>query len=441
MVLILFCFFTFLSLWLLLRNFSFLSSFNMLLGSFFLYNFLGFADYLRGDYMLRYIGDQVVIRYREDQLIFELILLNTFVIGMLLATFVIKNKLTVNDGTSIAMVPPPYKPAVISAWVLMAAGIALYAAFIHITYGGLKGMLHIDRYALYQKKRGMGSLLMGLYIFYTGALIRLFYYVLYKKQVAQKFPVITIILSLFILLIQFRNGDRSSMLFFLLPLGILALYKRPKLNVYVVLVLPVLLVVMQLISVPRKMRLDNFKGSVPGYIAQNPQSISVFQNGEFKAPGLVDRKVCENINLVHLRFGGTYIDALLSMPPSWMVPKRPMLPAEWYMDNFFPEERSIGQGFGFSIITESILNFYYAGPLLFGFLLGLLMLYADKRLQKASFYQFAVFCVLLYYVFLIPRSGIAGLIKPVITIAILSRLCIAAVAYISSRGKRGAMPK
>jgi oligosaccharide repeat unit polymerase len=127
----------------------------------------------------------------------------------------------------------------------------------------------------------------------------------------------------------------------------------------------------------------------------------------------------------------------LSFPPSFIVRKRPMLPSEWYAATFFPEEYAAGQGYGFSVIAESILNFYYAGPLLYGFLLGLLFLYLDMQVKKtSSFYFFVLYCILLYYIFLIPRSGIAGLIKPATSVILFSILCIFVVSKVLNARKQ-----
>lgn len=474
MALLLFFLFNILCLWLLIKNFDFSRLYPLLVASFYLYYFLSLFDYFAGDNILG---------FKEQHVISELLYLNTFIAGFIIASLFKRKKPTPDIPAA-----PSYEAIVFSSYTLIVAGIVMYIVFIYLAYGGFHAM-SADRYELYQKKKGWGSLLIGLNICFTGLLIRLGYFMLYRKTTKQPFPFAALIITLVLLAFQLHNSDRSNLLFFLLPFTVVCLYIYPAANKRLIYIVPSLLILMQVISFQRMVknadehkkfeafyhneRFFNVLGMVAvsekvsaGFhhhahksqtdaadksiaqareigrlrtgmeqvnrmldklsLAKNAFDIS--KHGEFTAPGKVDMVINEHLPTIKTRYGGTFTDALLNLPPSWLVRHRPKLPAEWYVSTFYPEEYKRGGGMGFSVIAEGLINFYIAGPFLLGFLLGTLLLYMEQRLNGGSFYYFIIYCTLAFYVFIMPRSGITGLIKPalisvILPMVLVSRAC------------------
>ena len=394
-----------------MKNYNFFSSYNIFIAAFYLYYVISFIDYFLG-------GN--VINYTPAGAITELIFINLFIAGSFIAGMAFKTNLTIRTYPK-TFTPPSYKGMLYSAYTLILIGLILYAAFIYIAYGGLGGMLGItDRFILYQKKKGLGSFLIGLNICYVGILIRLGYYLLYRKIIKQKFPLIAVIIALLLLMIQYLNHDRANIIFFLLPLLLIGLYLNPKFNYHLLYIIPVLLIFMQVVAIERKA-----KGTQIIYFS------------EFFSPAKVDKNVYKNIHDLKISYGRMYIDVILNLPPSWIAPNRPDLPAIWYVKTFFPDIYQKGGGYGFSIMAESLVNFYFIGPVIFGFLLGILFLYLDRKLLEGSFYYFIIFCALQFYVFNIPRSGVASLLKPALATIIVPVFIVQVLSSYKSKTKDG----
>lgn len=459
MALLLFCLFIFLCLWL-LRDFDFSRLFNILVLSFFIYYFFSFANFFFG-------GN--VFGYRQRYVELEMGLLNSFLVGLIAARWLRRGKMRAEPKFPA----PAYKGFLVASYSMIIAGIILYALFVYRAYGGFRSILAItDRHAFYQKKKGWGSLLIGQNIFFAGVLMRIAYYMLYRKTVAQRFPFIAMFIAICMLGFLYLNGERSAMLFFILPLVVMYLYMHRRLKYYLLVIGPILLLLMQVIAVKRNIRnqepagrftkyyhnqrllplyvLMSLGGSDGGSAARQGsdqmatarqaehleakmeqankmldalaiirQSSDLSKHGEFTTPGKVDMKVEENLDSIRTRFGGTYVDVLRNLPPSWLAPRRPALPAEWYVRTYYPDESRRGGGFGFSIVSEAVINFSLAGPFIYGLLLGLLLLFLEERLVGASFFYFIIYCLLAYYVFIAVRSGIAGIVKPVLVSVVL----------------------
>jgi F0F1-type ATP synthase assembly protein I len=481
MAVVLFCLFNVLCLWLLLKDFDFSRLFNVLVLSFYVYYFFSFVNFFTGNNILGYKD-----RYVET----EMWLLVSFLVGLIIAKWLFRRKAVTETP---AFAPPPLKGILFSAHALIISGLLLYALFVYRAYGGIHGILATtDRYELYQKKRGLGSLFIGLNICFVGTLMRMGYYILYRKTIKQTFPLLAVVITLVLLAFQYVNSERSNMLFFLLPFTILCLCRRRRLNYYLLLLAPFALLLMQVVAVKRvignpdknqkftqyyhNQRLLVFfaarllsRNTSESYSADNAnkpaspsrnvtparverskiameqlnnvldiititrQSSDLSKHGEFITPGKVDMKVAENLGAIEKRYGATYIDVMLNLPPAWLVPHRPLLPAEWFVKTFYPEEARQGGGLGFSIISEALINFSFAGPFIYGLVCGLLLLFFERKLTDTPFYYLIVYCVLGYYVFIMLRSGVAGVIKPAIVSVILPVFVVRAASKYFSK--------
>jgi len=408
----LFCLFNVLCLWLLLRRFNFSWALNIFIGSLCLYYNFSFLDY--------FVGNNV-LRYTESQVSAEFLLLNMFLAGVLLADALYPSMPGENVVSGLAP-PPSLRNVLIASYSLMAVGLIMYGVFIHFAYGGLHDMLHVkNRMELYHKKKDMGSLLIGLNIFLMSALMRITYYLVYRKKITQQLPLVAVVITVSLLALQYLNGDRSNLIFFLLPVVVVFLFINPKINYHLLLAVPVLLVLMQVIAIQRGLKNSHEHRSVVQYFSdpRHHKYLNLSQHGEFLAPGKVDAKILAELDSLPTRYGGTYVDVVANLAPAWMHTQRPALPAEWYASTFYPDAHKKGGGFGFSVISESLINFYFFGPFIYGLLIGLLLLYMQRKLMGASFFYFVAYCALQMYVFILPRSGIAGLVKPALIAVII----------------------
>lgn len=71
----------------------------------------------------------------------------------------------------------------------------------------------------------------------------------------------------------------------------------------------------------------------------------------------------------------TVIQAPLALVPSAIYPDRPLAPSLWYVNTFDPGTADIGGGWGFSLPIEAFMNAWYAGPVLLGLAIGMLLGY------------------------------------------------------------------
>lgn len=116
-----------------------------------------------------------------------------------------------------------------------------------------------------------------------------------------------------------------------------------------------------------------------------------------------------------------YASALLQVFPRSLLPDRPEAPSEWFIRTFFPDLASLGYGYGFNAIVESVANFGAAGPALAGAVAGTLLALAGRGRLTAGLAAFlAVFLM---------RLDVASLMKT--TILALAALAIAVGARLA----------
>ena len=88
----------------------------------------------------------------------------------------------------------------------------------------------------------------------------------------------------------------------------------------------------------------------------------------------------------------TFAKAPLSVIPSFLAPDRPLAPSVWFVRTFDPETAARGGAWAFSLVVESFMNFWLLGPVLLGFVVGLLV----ARLERSTMPRLLVVFVLTF---------------------------------------------
>jgi oligosaccharide repeat unit polymerase len=124
--------------------------------------------------------------------------------------------------------------------------------------------------------------------------------------------------------------------------------------------------------------------------------------------------------IVHLRYGGTYLEALIQLLPLAVFPGRPPAPSEWFAMTFFPQVFESGGGFGFSLVAEAYWNLKLLGVLVVGMLIGLGLARLDRLRDQQSLgiAGFILYVNVAPTVFISMRSDFATILKQVVIVIV-----------------------
>jgi oligosaccharide repeat unit polymerase len=109
--------------------------------------------------------------------------------------------------------------------------------------------------------------------------------------------------------------------------------------------------------------------------------LHLFQTGEFTTVFInaLDLKDRLSIGIPEeIRFAFYFVDLIRLIPRQFVGDK--LDPAQWYAETFYPEYYSLGGGFAFGVLAESVAGFGIPEALIRGALLGLFFAYCANRL-------------------------------------------------------------
>jgi hypothetical protein len=111
-----------------------------------------------------------------------------------------------------------------------------------------------------------------------------------------------------------------------------------------------------------------------------------------------------------LRYGATYVNAILSLPPSWIYDSGLPNLSSWLVSLYAPGSSA---GYGFSLSAEAYLNFGFAGIFVIFFLIGLSVRAAVARFGRSdwgTFFSVYYLAIVMYAV----RGDSSQLLKSVV---------------------------
>lgn len=78
-------------------------------------------------------------------------------------------------------------------------------------------------------------------------------------------------------------------------------------------------------------------------------------------------------------FKATYLEMIVQIIPSFIYPDRPVPPSVDFVAKFYPAIHASGGGLAFNAILESIMNFYWFGPIIAGAGFGYLFRFYNEK--------------------------------------------------------------
>jgi len=410
MVELFFIIFVVINIWPLIHNFRKNQLFTpdtVFLFSFFLYRVTMPLNYL-------YLGNDY--GYSEDFVYFELTL-SIFFIGIFLLAY---NWTSGSIKIPIRKIYDNLKEARTFSIILVVFGFSIYLVFLYLAYGNpIKMYAVANRVDFYKSKQGFGSLVIGREVIIFG-LVLSFCRMIYQQHLVKgtKFSKLLIFaISLFVLH-NFLMGDRNPVLN--LVLGIIVVfwvfYKQTKR--ILLFATPIFLILFLVFGILRNLpKGENYIDYLTNDFKW--KNFDPTSSGELTAHFKIDHDVLY-ISEGDYKYGSSYLEAFVSLIPKDIISSRPEYLSEWYARRFHQDTFDSGGGFGFSLIAETYINFGVFGMILIGGVLG----YIFKKLFAFTFndispIKLTLYGILLYYIFILTRSGITPLLKPIVSSVII----------------------
>lgn len=410
MVELFFIIFMAINVWPLVHNFQKNRLFTpdtVFLFSFFLYRVTMPLNYL-------YLGNDY--GYSEDFVYFELILSILFIGVFLLSYHWTRGKVK----KPIRKIFANLEPARTFSFLLVIFGFLTYLTFLYLAYGNpIKMYAVANRVDFYKSKQGFGSLVIGREVIIFG-LVLAFNRMIYQQNLIKgtKFSKLLIVAMGMFVLHNLLMGDRNPILNLLFGLIVVFWVFYGKTKKVLVFVTPIFLVVFLVFGVVRSLPKNE---SYIDYLTKDFKwdNFDPTSSGELTAHFKIDHDVLY-ISDADYKYGSSYLEAFVSLIPKNIVADRPEYLSEWYARRFHRDTFESGGGFGFSLIAESYINFGAFGMVIIGWLLG----YILKKLFAFTFnditpIKLTLYGIILYYIFILTRSGITPLLKPIISSVII----------------------
>lgn len=105
----------------------------------------------------------------------------------------------------------------------------------------------------------------------------------------------------------------------------------------------------------------------------------------------------------------SYLESFLEMVPSAVWADRPDGPARWFVWEYYPNYAASGGAFAFNALYESLMNFWYLGPIFAGILWASLIILGC---QIRNSYQPLIISILAFNFMFFYRADLVSVIKP-----------------------------
>ncbi len=289
--------------------------------------------------------------------------------------------------------------------VFLALCLFVYYAYFVYTYGSFIVNLGFQRSDLFSVRQGTGVFSIFLYAISLGYVKYMIEYITrHQSPPLLSFFTISVVV---LMVLNMRLGERGEILVLLLPVIAALHYYRIIKGYQVAFFLALFIAVFLFVGVFRSVwNVSEALGSIRenfGYL---------FFNSEFIANNLVDREVFSGPGFVENPLEG-YYNSILSLVPQFIWPERPLAMVEEFTKVNFPHLYSQNASIAFSLNAEILINLGSLGLVLVPVSLGMLMGYADMKSRRSSdSFYLAVYFVSLFFVFILPRTGITGILKP-----------------------------
>lgn len=313
----------------------------------------------------------------------------------------------------------------IIAWSLILFGGILYLIYIFVYYGDIVSYLKLNRVERFYLKAGLGYLTIGLPIFNTGVILlfsdsmkRLYLLKNGKRKTIIKnltpYIIFFILYTTFFLL----SGDRRLLVSFILGIAFVYCkyvfdgqlgFKQAFFTFFISLSALILLQIFSKIRVYASQPLSMYQ-----FFLQNfrYEWLNLAQ-GELGTQFKILTDLVRDITSKSFMLGSTYLNAVVAQIPSSIYPERPMSPGSWYCQTYYPNIFLLGGGVGFSFIGEAYLNFGTIGPVVVGYIVGLILgwWYRNTGENRNSSFHIALYGGSLGLMFIIARSDTVSILK------------------------------